>query len=49
MLKRKLEYSIYYNHPIGDKFWRKSIFSNGVTGKKGTAFFPARGVKTPIE
>jgi len=49
MLKRKPVYSIYYIHPICDKFWRKSIFSNGVTEKKGTAFFPARGVKTLIE
>jgi len=26
----------------------RRIFPNGVTGKKCRAFFPARGVKTPI-
>jgi len=28
---------------------KKRIFPNGVTGKKCTAFFTARGVITPIE
>lgn len=49
MLKESLNVPFIYVTPTRFKFWRKSIFSNGVTGKKCRAFFPASGVLAPIE